>query len=166
MPNHCSNRVSFYSEDTTAILKLYNIFENGTNPKTKETVFGSFIPEPDWKNIPLTENTLKQYSFSSAKGEVGELPVESGDLGKGLHFASTGIQDDRWYDWRNQNWGTKWDCYDLTIDEDEMPYGFTAEFNTAWCPPEEVASAIKEQFDDLSVSWFYDEPGCEIAGYL
>jgi hypothetical protein len=166
MPNHCSNRVSFYSEDTTAILKLYNIFENGTNPKTKETVFGSFIPEPDWKNIPLTENTLKQYSFSSAKGEVGELPVESGDLGKGLHFASTGIQDDRWYDWRNQNWGTKWDCYDLTIDEDEMPYGFTAEFNTAWCPPEEVASAIKEQFDDLSMSWFYDEPGCEIAGYL
>ena len=77
-----------------------------------------------------------------------------------------GKTDDRWYSWRLANWGTKWDCYDLTIDEDELPNGFTAEFNTAWCPPEEVASAIKEQFDDLSVSWFYDEPGCEIAGYL
>ena len=60
MPNHCSNRVSFYSEDTTAILKLYNIFENGTNPKTKETVFGSFIPEPDLKNVTLNESTVQE----------------------------------------------------------------------------------------------------------
>ena len=166
MPNHCTNRVSFYSDDTTAILKLYNIFENGTNPKTKETVFGAFIPEPDWKNTPLTENDLQQYSFSKPRGKVGELPVESESEYRGLEFKSTGVADDRWYDWRNQNWGTKWDCYDLTIDEDELPNGFTASFNTAWAPPEAVADAIKEQFDDLSMSWFYDEPGCEIAGYL
>jgi len=29
-----------------------------------------------------------------------------------------------------------------------------------------VCYAIKEQYDDLSISWFYDEPGCEVAGYL
>ena len=39
-------------------------------------------------------------------------------------------------------------------------------FETAWSPPEEVCNAIREQYDDLSISWFYDEPGCEIAGYL
>ena len=99
MPNHCSNRVSFYSDDTTAILKLYNIFENGTNPKTKETVFGSFIPEPDWKNVPLNESTVQEYSWDKPRGEVGELPVESDDPFKGLHFPSTGKQDDRWYNW-------------------------------------------------------------------
>ena len=166
MPNHCSNRVTFYSEDTTAILKLYNAFENGTNPKTEETVFGTFIPEPDWKNTPLAESDQYQYSFSNKRGEIGECPVQSDEKFKGLEFKSTGIQDDRWYDWRNQNWGTKWDCYDLTIDEDSMPHGFEAEFNTAWAPPEEVCNAIREQFDDVTVSWFYDEPGCEIAGYL
>jgi hypothetical protein len=166
MPNHCSNRVSFYSEDTTAILKLYNIFENGTNPKTEQTVFGSFIPEPDWKNVPLNESTVQEYSWDKPRGEVGELPVESDEPFKGLHFESSGKQDDRWYNWRNQNWGTKWDAYSMEMDDEEMPNGFEVEFETAWCPPEEVAEAIKEQFDDLSMSWFYDEPGCEVAGYL
>ena len=166
MPNHWSNRVTFYSEDTTAILKIYNAFENGTNPKTEQTVFGTFIPEPDWKNTPLAESDQYQYSFSSKRGEIGECPVESGEQFNGLEFKSTGIQDDRWYDWRNQNWGTKWDAYSMEIEESDMPHGFEVEFETAWCPPEEVCNAIREQYDDLSISWFYDEPGCEIAGYL
>ena len=167
MPNHCYNRVSFYSDDTTAILKLYNIFESGTNPKNDLTVFGQIIPEPDWANTPLTENDCQEYSFSNPRGEVGELPVyKDKGFGKGLYFPSTDVNDDRWYNWRVHNWGTKWDCYDLSIEDDEMPNGFKAEFNTAWSPPEDIANAIKEQFDDLSVSWFYDEPGMEVAGYL
>ena len=85
---------------------------------------------------------------------------------KGLHFASTGRQDDRWYNWRVQNWGTKWDCYSLEIDDTDMPHGFEVQFETAWSPPEEVCNAIRDQYDDLSISWFYDEPGCELAGYL
>lgn len=90
----------------------------------------------------------------------------SDDKMKGLHFASTGCQDDRWYNWRVQNWGTKWDCYSMDMDDTDMPHGFEVTFETAWSPPEEIHSAICEQFDDLSISWFYDEPGSEIAGYL
>ena len=170
MPNHCHNRVTFYSDDTTAILKLHKIFskglENDDNTETTGTVFGSFIPEPDWTKVPLTESELKEYSFSNPRGEVGELPVFSDEPYKGLHFASTGMQDDRWYNWRVQNWGTKWDCYSLEIDDTDMHYGFEVTFETAWSPPEEICNAIREQYDDLSMSWFYDEPGCEIAGYL
>ena len=170
MPNHCHNRVTFYSDDTTAILKLHKIFSKGLknddNTETTGTVFGSFIPEPDWTKVPLTESELKEYSFSNPRGEVGELPVFSDEPYKGLHFASTGMQDDRWYNWRVQNWGTKWDCYSLEIDDCDMPHGFEVNFETAWSPPEEVCYAIKEQYDDLSISWFYDEPGCELAGYL
>ena len=65
-----------------------------------------------------------------------------------------------------QNWGTKWDAYTMEIDDTDMPHGFEVTFETAWSPPEEVCNAIREQYDDLSISWFYDEPGCEIAGYL
>ena len=170
MPNHCHNRVTFYSDDTTAILKLHKIFSKGLknddNTETTGTVFGSFIPEPDWTKVPLTESELKEYSFSNPRGEVGELPVFSDEPYKGLHFASTGMQDDRWYNWRVQNWGTKWDCYSLEIDDVDMPNGFEVTFETAWSPPEEIHTAISEQFDDLSMSWFYDEPGAEIAGYL
>ena len=170
MPNHCHNRVTFYSDDSTAILKLHKIFmqgiENDDDSETRKTVFGHFIPEPDWTKIPLKESELKEYSFSQPRGEVGELPVYSDEPCKGLHFASTGHQDDRWYNGRVQNWGTKWDCYSLEIDDTDMPHGFEVNFETAWSPPEEVCYAIKEQFDDLSISWFYDEPGCELAGYL
>ena len=171
MPNHCHNRVTFYSEDTTAILKLHKIFskalKNDDKTETTNTVFGSFIPEPDWTKVPLTENTIKEYSWDKPRGEVGELPVfKDKGFGTGLYFESTDVNDDRWNNWRNANWGTKWDAYSLEIEDDEMPNGFEVTFETAWSPPEEVHSAISEQFDDLSMSWFYDEPGCEVAGYL
>ena len=170
MPNHCHNRVTFYSDDTTAILKLHKIFlsgiENDDNSETRKTVFGHFIPEPDWTKPPLAESDVQEYSFSNPRGEVGELPVMSDDKMRGLIFPSTGVNDDRWYNWRVHNWGTKWDCYTLELDDTDMPHGFEVNFETAWSPPEEVWYAIREQFDDLSISWFYDEPGCEIAGYL
>ena len=170
MPNHCHNRVTFYSNDTTAILKLHKVFsralKNDDNTETTNTVFGEFVPEPDWSKIPLNENTVKEYSWDNPRGEIGELPVMSDDPFKGLHFPSTGKQDDRWYNWRNANWGTKWDAYSMEIDDSEMPNGLEVTFETAWSPPEEIHSAISEQFDDLSMSWFYDEPGCEVAGYL
>ena len=173
MPNHCHNRVEFYSDDTTAILKLHSIFNKALADELKEpveTVFGHFIPEPNWAEIPLSESDQYEYSFSSARGEVGEKPVmvinEESPFMNGLRFKSTNVQDDRWYNWRVQNWGTKWDCYTLEMDDTDLPHGFEVTFETAWSPPEEVCSAIREQYPNVSISWFYDEPGCEIAGYL
>ena len=80
-------------------------------------------------------------------------------------FQSTGRHDDRWYDWRLANWDTKWDAYDVVVT-DEDPECTEIEFNTAWSPPTAICNAIREQYEDVSVSWFYDEPGMEIAGYL
>ncbi len=44
MPNHCTNRVTFYSDDTTAILKLHEIFNRGMDENDERTVFGAFVP--------------------------------------------------------------------------------------------------------------------------
>ena len=49
MPNHCHNRVTFYSANTEAVAKLKQIFED-------ENCFGQIIPEPDWPNIPLSKH--------------------------------------------------------------------------------------------------------------
>ena len=170
MPNHCFNRVSFYSDNEDHIKELYEIFESGTNPYVDKTVFGQIIPEPNWEEIPLSENDVQEYSFSKPRGEVGEKPIMFEDKDKpfrnGLRFKSTDVMDDRWYNWRVQNWGTKWDCYDLSTDDCDLPNGFEASFNTAWSPPEEICTAIREKYDSISISWFYDEPGCEVAGYL
>ena len=164
MPNHCHNRVTIYGsgndtdESRAQIQKIKGIFEN-------ENVFGQIIPEPDWVNEPLLSKDEKRYSFSTPRGKVGELPQYVEDPFKRLVFKSTGQTDDRWYDWRVMNWDTKWDAYDVVVTDDD-PDQFEVEFNTAWSPPEAICSAIREQYPDLAISWFYDEPGCEIAGYL
>ena len=163
MPNHCHNRVTIYGsgndtdESRTQIAKIKQIFED-------ENSFTQIIPEPDWHNTPLMSSDMKPYALQ--KGKVGELPVyKDGVFGKQLRFASTDIVDDRWYDWRIQNWDTKWDAYDVEITDDD-PDQLEVQFSTAWSPPEAICSALREQYPDLSVSWFYDEPGEEIAGYL
>ena len=77
MPNHCHNRVTFYSsgndtdESRTQIAKIKQIFED-------ESCFGQIIPEPDWPNTPLTEETAGNW-LHSKRGEVGELPVKKED---------------------------------------------------------------------------------------
>ena len=163
MPNHCHNRVTIYTatgdDDSVAkIAKLKQIFED-------ENCFGQIIPEPDWNNTPLMSSDVKGTVYD--RGKVGELPMQP-SADNEYHapfFQSTGRADDRWYDWRLQNWDTKWDCYDVVITDDD-PECTEIEFNTAWSPPEAICHALREQYPDLSVSWFYDEPGCEIAGYL
>ena len=149
MPNHCYNRVTFYSDNTEEVAKLKKIFED-------ENCFGQIIPEPDWANLPLMSKDVQGIVYN--RGDVGELPVDG-------RFQSTGRQDDRWYDWRIQNWDTKWDCYDVSIDDDDIEQ-LEISFNTAWSPPEAICNKIREDYPDVSVSWFYDEPGVEMAGYL
>ena len=164
MPNHCHNRVTVYAptmgaEARAHVAKIKQIFED-------ESCFTQIIPEPDWVNTPLMSSDVKRYSFSKPKGKVGELPqyVDTA-YGKSLRFRSTDEVDDRWYDWRLQNWDTKWDAYDVVVTDDD-PESVEIEFNTAWSPPEAICNQIREDYPDVSVSWFYDEPGCEIAGYL
>ena len=75
-----------------------------------------------------------------------------------------GKNDDRWYHWCIQNWGTKWDACDKSVEyEDSEILALT--FNTAWSPPEGIVEKLREKYPELSFSCFYDEPGCEIAGY-
>ena len=159
MPNHCHNRVTIYGDDTEDsrryIAEIKEIFSG-------ESIFGQIIPEPDWHNTPLLSSDNR---YGTKYGNDGELPQYVEDPWKRLVFKSTGIADQRWYDWRVNNWDTKWDCYDVVVTDDD-PECTEIEFNTAWSPPEAICHALREQYPDVSISWFYDEPGCEIAGYL
>ena len=149
MPNWCYNRVSIYSENIDQVTELFDIFNN---PEP----FNALIPSPKWSETP---------------NEDGELPVleEHKDSdGKVLFtthkFPKSGKTDDRWYDWQINNWGTKWEPTDLSVEQCDEELELT--FNTAWSPPEDICRAIRNKYPDVSVSWFYDEPGMEVAGYL
>ena len=154
MPNWCRNRVDVYSENKTDLQKVLDIFED------KKSVFGRVIQEPDWMNIPFKGELPKKVEMKSPNGKVVTTVTEFSD----------GSQDTRWYDWRNHHWDTKWDVADSVEVEKEEWEGelecFTANFSTAWAPPEGVCIRLRQMFPNVSISWFYDEPGCQVAGYL
>ena len=150
MPNWCYNRITVYgSEESEAKLKeIEKIFE-------KENPFNEIYPIPDFKNIP------------NEKGELPKLEQHfnpDGSLFYETYNFPDGKNDDRWYMWCVNNWGTKWDACDKSVEyEDSEILALT--FSTAWSPPEGIVEKLREKYPELSFSCFYDEPGCEIAGY-
>ena len=116
-----------------------------------------------------------KFQFANLKPMPKELDITSGFKGKGTpeqkelekqqaeNIKKYGHKD--WYDWNLANWGTKWDveAYDDEPNEEEY---IRLQFDTAWSPPIEFYTHIKADFPNLDISWFYDEPGMQFAGYL
>lgn len=85
------------------------------------------------------------------------------------------------YDEATNAWGTKWDLdnsednwfhqFTSTGDNNQVSYRtLNARFDTAWGPPEGIYDAmtewIYEKNYDISITWFYKEPGIAISGWL
>ena len=150
MPNWCYNRINVFGNENEEKLKeVEKIFES-------QTPFNEIFPIPDFKNIPNSKGELPK--LEQMKNPDGSILWETYNFPDGKN-------DDRWYHWCVENWGTKWDMCDkftAEIDEGWAEFGF----NTAWGPPQGIYEKITEDFPDVGVSWFYDEPGMEFAGYL
>jgi hypothetical protein len=79
------------------------------------------------------------------------------------------LEGNGWYDWRLQNWGTKWDLSeeeqrdvaDQLISESA---DFQATFMTANSPPIEAIAALSEMFPHDQFTLDYFESGCWFAG--
>ena len=151
MPNWCRNRVTVFGNEDE-VSKVKDIFES------KDSVFGKIIPSPDWSKIPNEDGQLpKVREHKNPKtGEVSFVTTEFPD----------GTNDSRWYDWNIANWDTKWDIAGGVEIDDYDTEQIEINFNTAWSPPEAICRKLKDMFPELSISWFFDEPGMETAGYL
>ena len=115
MPNWCHNRVSFYSDNEQDIKKLWSIFES-------DEPFNTIVPSPDWKNTPNDKGELPHArEMKNPKGEVFTTVQEFPD----------GTNDDRWYHWNIQNWGTKWDITADAVDVDQYD-SFSIEGRRGW----------------------------------
>jgi hypothetical protein len=100
--------------------------------------FAKIIPEPDYDKIEVEPTFEKEDSDF-------RMPT--------------------WWDWRVQNWGTKWNSSECEVTiMDDAQVEFT--FNTAWGPPEPIIHKLRELYPDVSITAFYDEPGMELAGYI
>jgi hypothetical protein len=111
--------------------------------ESKETPFDftKIFPEPDYDKIEV------EPTFPNKETDDSDFSMP------------------KWWDWRVQNWGTKWNSFDCEVtilEDDQVEYTF----NTAWGPPEGVIYKLRELYPDVSITAFYDEPGMELAGYL
>ena len=68
-------------------------------------------------------------------------------------------------DWCSENWGTKWNSCNTTVDwDDDEDAGFI--FDTAWSAPTPIAVKLKRMFKGISFRWFYRDEGDMFCGYL
>ncbi len=154
MPNWTTNEVTFSSAKTTNIKKIKDIFYKGCP-------FNQLIEEPNWKTIPLKGNESVNYFKEKPLGMKGELPIieelklNNGEVMKLSKFKSTNEQDTRWYDWRNENWGTKWDVPKDEIDVEPINNGsIVVEFHTAWSAPYPIYKKFRDKFKDVKIEWW------------
>lgn len=96
--------------------------------------------------------------------------------------ALTGIPEDfgsNWYDWSLENWGTKWDAYDVSFDgipdgpgamagairEIEETWHLDFTFQTAWSPPIEWLQAATAMFPTLTFRMIYTDEMPNFVGW-
>jgi hypothetical protein len=68
-----------------------------------------------------------------------------------------------WYDWRVDNWGTKWDAAESYILDDEDKF-LNIEYNTAWGPNIEWVRFAAKVYPSLKFKLLFEEPGCNFCG--
>jgi len=167
MPNWCTNRVTITGDpkDVKEVKDFLKASEEG-----EEVVFSfqALVPMPTeliGSRSPATVlDTQKEVDEYNAEHATDRFPHTAISL-KTSTKLKLEYGTDNWYDWCNENWGTKWGACDPTLDDDEEDY-IVYRFDTAWGPPNEIYDALIGRFKNIHVQWFYDEPGMGFAGYL
>jgi hypothetical protein len=78
-------------------------------------------------------------------------------------------EKENWYEWSIQNWGTKWNCYDvlmsdITTPEYEKPR-LEYNFMTAWSPmADNLVRILSKEFPKVHCLLYYSEPGMMFGG--
>ena len=114
---------------------------------------------PNWCMNSLTikgnPDKLKAILEASDKGEMLQHMVP---------MPKEYLDDQSWYSWRLENWGTKWDAGEAygDIDGDTL----SLSFDTAWGPPTEAYENYTAANEDITIEASYYEPGmCFIGRY-
>lgn len=154
MPNWCDNVVTITGdkEKIAEILKI--IGEREASRKFDVPGFlGYCVPEPDYSTTPVA----RTYPEIDAKHANSEEEKE-----KAIKNEPT-IREDSWWDWRVQNWGTKWEVDDISISQSSDTC-INLSFVSAWSPPIDALDKLLEQDGIEQIVAHYYEPGMSFAG--
>ena len=144
MPNYCNNtlEVSADPKNREALKQLKDFVDNSIREDGEKFTFEGVLPMP--KELDITSPTREE---DKAQAEA--------------NIKNHGHAD--WYNWRVDNWGTKWDvgeCYISDIVKDYVHL----DFDTAWSPPLPYYKALSKKYPLLTIEVEYSEPGMDFAG--
>ena len=109
------------------------------------------MPNDCWCDVRIwaDESTIQQ--FRNVEFKFQELRPQP-------EFEQVEDKEDLWYDWRRENWGTKWDRYEYRITgQGERCIKFR--FTTAWTPPYALFEFLLEKYPDLFLHCDWSEEG-------
>jgi hypothetical protein len=140
MPNWCFNYVDISHSDRLKTVELFN--------KLKQNVFFNYV-----KPCP-TELFETEAGCDTTDGGVLERKHQENKKKYGYAH---------WYDYCNDQWGTKWEAQRIECEFDhETDDVLKVQFETAWCPPTGVYEKLIEQ--GFKVTAIYHDEGDEYAG--
>ena len=157
MPNWCNNEVTITHEDPAMLERLEKAWREGR-------LFAEVMPEPDYAVTPVPLS-YPEISAEYAKTEEERAKIMANE---------PTIREESWWDWRVQNWGTKWEVGGPN-DEGEAvlwggadagstryPWELRICFDSAWSPPIGIYQELLKQ--GYGVTAYYWEPGCAFCG--
>ena len=123
---------------------------------------------PNWCN-----NTITLTGPKAKITKIYEKAKEDNAFLQQLHPMPTELEDttkgsngdaDNWYDWRVENWGTKWDVDMDGLELSDDGTTISGWFDSAWSPPIHAYETFLTENEDCSISSLYYEGGMDFAG--
>jgi len=115
---------------------------------------------PNWCNCSTTIN--------GPKPVIDEIKAVLASEDAGLlqwMCPRPGAEDDDWYNWNVNNWGTKWDVASVFIGDDTEEDSIQFSFDTAWAPPVAAFRSWAERDGRVTYRLTYMEPGMGFVGW-
>jgi len=179
MPNHVVNHLSFAGKGAS---KVRAAIKGSKKENTLYIDFNKIIPMPETLNVSAgslendAERIIKQMPekvieskdpllvLAWMKENVDQLlDVNPSTKIYILNYITYGYTS--WYGWACDNWGTKWNAYEQSLDDKQQ-----LTFQTAWSTPEPVIAKLSTMFPTVTFTVNYaDEDlgsNCGTYSYL
>ena len=154
MPNWCSNRLTVTGDKQSLTkFKELSLVKSDKGDNLHFTMEGLY-PTPK-ALLDMTSPVMWRGDENDTEGK------EAFDKYNSELINQYGYND--WYNWRVNNWGTKWDAAESFIadNEDEL---FSVDYDTAWAPNTAWVQYVAKLFPTLKFSLVFEEAGMDFCG--
>lgn len=112
----------------------------------------------DWKDDEDGNKVevLEDITYSSKFNFNAIVPAPTEPNAYSDHIDENGKVQQPWYDWNINNWGTKWNAREVSVDR-MADNCVSYYFDTAWSPPTPIIEKLAKLFPTVKIHYRYEE---------